>query len=109
MDEVTIKKINKINRILKSIEIPVTFSFGCFDLRTYKPTLTLNRGARFEQSIACEVTENNQVKFYFKKYPSLKEAKTHKEYVENQNKIKIWDFGIESLNNVHITVPRYEK
>ena len=97
MDEVTIKKIDKINRILKSIEIPVTFSFGCFDLRTYKPTLTLNRGARFEQSIACEVTENNQVKFYFK------------EYVENQNKIKIWDFGIESLNNIHITVPRYEK
>ena len=109
MDDLTIFKVNKVNKILKQMELPITFSFACYDLKTYTPSFVLNRGAKIESCLTCTINNTGEIRFFFKKYPSQKEAKNYAEYIKNQNQIRKWDEYINQLNQLKLKVPKYKE
>lgn len=100
--------VSKVNEILAEMGLNVTFSFACFDLKSYVPFLTLKRGAEFYPCISCQATEDKEVRFYFMRYPKQEIAKSYDEYLKNREKIEKWNNGINTLNALHVKIPEYK-
>lgn len=101
-------KIREVNTILKYMKLPINFRFACFDLKHYEPSMVLKDTSFKTDSLACEVTENGEVVFFFKHYPSVTSAKNYAEYEKNKDYIRKLDTGINMLNSLHLKVPKYD-